>query len=166
MIPSIGVIALAALVPMVMGFIYYNPKTIGTAWMKASGMTEEKMKGANMPAIFGVSLLLSFLLAFIVFPMVVHQSALYSLMAGDAGFGVEGSDTTLALNELMELYGDRFRTFKHGAFHGVIVGIFLVFPILGINDLFERRPLKLTLINASYWTISIALMGGVICQWA
>ena len=166
MIPNIGVIALAALVPMIMGFIYYNPKVVGTAWMKASGVTEEKMKGANMGVIFGVSLLLSFLLAFLVFPMVVHQSAMYSLMANEPGFGVEGSDTMNALNELMAQYGSNFRTFKHGAFHGVIIGLFVVFPIMGTNNLFERRPFKLTMINTGYWTITIALMGGIVCQWA
>ena len=43
----------AALSTLVVGFIWYNPKVFGTIWMKESGMTEEKMKGANMAMIFG-----------------------------------------------------------------------------------------------------------------
>ena len=47
-------VLVAAIVPMIMGFIWYNPKTLGTAWMKAAEVTEEKMKGANMAVIFRV----------------------------------------------------------------------------------------------------------------
>ena len=53
-------VLVAALVPMVLGFIWYNPKVMGTAWMKETGLTDEKMKGGNMAVIFGVSFLLLF----------------------------------------------------------------------------------------------------------
>ena len=66
-------ILVTALVPMVMGFIWYNPKTLGTAWMQAAGVSEDKMKGANMAVIFGVSFVLSFLLSFALQFMVIHQ---------------------------------------------------------------------------------------------
>jgi hypothetical protein len=166
MIPNFGIIALAALVPLVIGFIYYNPKVVGTAWMKASGVTKEKMEGANMGVIFGVSLLVSFMISFVMFHLVVHQSALHSLFFNEPGFQVEGSDTMNELGALMDLYGDRFRTFKHGSFHGTIVGIFIIFPIILTNALFERKSFKYALINSGYWIITLALMGGVICQWA
>jgi len=68
MLPNLGVVALVALIPLIMGFLYYNPKTLGTAWMKASGVNEDTMKGANMPLIFGASLLLSFLIGMGVWP--------------------------------------------------------------------------------------------------
>ncbi|MFT4524505.1 MAG: hypothetical protein ACI9FU_000944 [Granulosicoccus sp.] len=44
-----------ALIPMIVGFLWHNPKLFGNAWMQAADMTEEKMKGGNMPVIFGVS---------------------------------------------------------------------------------------------------------------
>ena len=57
----------ATLVPMVLGFIWYNPKTpMGALWMKETGMTDEKMKGANMPLIFGLSIIFSFLMNFFI----------------------------------------------------------------------------------------------------
>ena len=165
MFPHVGIVALAALIPMIMGFLYYNPKTLGTAWMKASGVTDEKMKGSNMPLMFGMSLLLSFFLGMGVWPLVVHQTGVFSLFANDAGFVMNDSSSIPALGEFMDVYGDRFRTFGHGALHGVMGGLFIVLPIMGTNNLFERRPFKLTLINAGYWTITLALMGGVLCQW-
>ena len=44
-------------------------------------------------------------------------------------------------------YGDAFRTFKHGALHGTIAGIFIALPIIGTNALFERKSAKYIFIN-------------------
>ncbi|MFT5779621.1 MAG: hypothetical protein ACI837_002580 [Crocinitomicaceae bacterium] len=166
MMPHIGIVALAALVPMIIGFTYYHPKTMGTFWMKESGVTEEKMKGANMPLIYILSLVFAFMLAFILYALTVHQTDLYSLHAEEKGFGAEGSATMLRLQDLMAEMGDRFRTFGHGAFHGAILAIFVALPILATNSMFERKSFKLIFINAGYWLITISLMGGIICQWA
>ena len=50
---KIYMIFVAALIPLAIGFIWYNQKVFGTAWMKEAGVTEEKMNNANMPLIFG-----------------------------------------------------------------------------------------------------------------
>ncbi|MFT4968832.1 MAG: hypothetical protein ACI9O4_000565 [Chitinophagales bacterium] len=34
----------AALIPMLLGFIWDHPKVLGTAWMTACGFTEERDK--------------------------------------------------------------------------------------------------------------------------
>jgi Protein of unknown function (DUF1761) len=62
MTPNFLILLAAALVPMVMGFIWYNPKVFGTAWMNLAGLTEEKMKSGNMAVIFIMSFVLSFFL--------------------------------------------------------------------------------------------------------
>lgn len=166
MLPEMNFLAiiLAALVPMVVGFIYYNPKTVGSAWMKASGMTDEKVKSGNMLVIFGSSLLLSFLMAVIMVQMVIHQTDLFSLFNGKEGMGVAGSEVQNAVDEVLRLGGDNFRTFGHGMVHGAFVGILLIFPIITTNNLFERKPFKLSLINSIYWIITLMLMGGILCQ--
>ncbi|HNL85462.1 MAG TPA: DUF1761 domain-containing protein, partial [Chitinophagales bacterium] len=61
-------------------------------------------------------------------------------------------------------YGNEFRTFHHGALHGALSGLFLIFPVLSINALFERKSWKYIFINSGFWIISFALMGGIICQ--
>jgi hypothetical protein len=159
-------VALAALVPIVVGFLYYNPKTFGNAWMKACGLTEEKLKGGNKALIFGTTLVLSFLLSFMLFMLVVHQTDYYSILVDEPGFGVDGSDLMNQIAVFMESFGDNFRTFKHGAFHGGMLGFFIGLPIIMINGLFETRSLKYGFINAGYWIITLALMGGILCQWA
>lgn len=149
----------AALIPTVIGFIWYNPKVFGNAWMAAADMTEEKMKGANMAVIFGVSLLLSVMLSFVLTTLVIHQMHIYSLFDGftDAASQAE-------MEGLLATYGDRFRTFGHGALHGTIAGLFIVLPILGTNALFERKGFKYIAVNVGYWIVTLALMGGVLCQ--
>ena len=61
--PNILAIVLAALIPMLMGFIYYHPKVFGKVWMESLGLTEEDLKKGNMAVLFGVSLVMSFLLS-------------------------------------------------------------------------------------------------------
>ena len=160
------VLLISAIIPLLIGFIYYNPKTLGNAWMKEAEMTEEKMKNANMIKIFGLCVLFSFMLAMAEQFMVIHQYHVYSIFQGDPSFQDPNSEVGMMLSDFMAKYGSNFRTFKHGAFHGTIAGLFLALPIVGINALFERKSFKYTLIHTGYWTITLALMGGVICAFA
>lgn len=156
----------AAVIPTITGMIWYNPKVMGTVWMEASGMTEEKIQGGNMPLIFGISFVMAFLLAVEMNFVVVHQNHFYSILMGDPSLMVEGSELNMYAADFMEKYGREFRTFKHGLFHGIIAGILFALPILSTNALFERKSFKYIAVNAGYWIITIGLMGGVICQWA
>jgi len=126
-------IVIATLIPTVMGFIYYNPKVFGNAWMQSLGKTEEELKPDNMAVIMIVSLILSLLLSFF-------------LLGFNNGEGQEGE----------------FDTFKHGAFHGAFLAIMVAIPVLVTNGLFEKKSWKNALINSVYWIITITLMGGVL----
>ena len=65
--------------------------------------------------------------------------------------------------DFLAKYGRKFLSFRHGALHGVIAALFGIWPVIGINALFERRGWKYTAIHLGYWVITFALMGGVIC---
>lgn len=164
--PNFLILLLAALVPMVMGFIWYNPKVLGTAWMNASGVTPDKMQGANMGVIFGVSFLLSFFLAFGLQFIVIHQWGVASALSTDPSISDPMSELGGYFANFMAKYGHNFRTFKHGALHGTMTGILMALPILGTNALFERKGFKYIMINVGYWTITMALMGGIICAYS
>ncbi len=155
----------AALIPTAVGFVWYNPRVFGNAWTKASEMTEEKMKGANMGLIFGVSFVLSFLAAAAMNSIVIHQLHLYSILIEEPGFGDPDSELGKWFAGFMEEYGNNFRTFRHGLFHGTAAGITLALPVLGVNALFERKGFRYIAINAGFWIVCFALMGGVICAW-
>lgn len=156
--------ALAALVPLVMGFIWYGP-LFGNAWMKQMGFTKESLEGANMAVIFILSYIFSFMVAFFLLPMVVHQMGVYATLAGEPGFAESTGKAYTYFQDFMGTYGDLHRTFKHGALHGALVGIFIVLPILAIQAMFERKTAKYIAINAGYWIVCLAIMGGIVCQW-
>lgn len=160
------IILVAALVPLVVGFIWYNPKIFGNAWKNAANVTDEQMKGANMALVFGLSFFLSFLLAMSVQFMVIHQWSIYSILANEPGINDPTSEISLTIMAFMEKYGSNFRTFKHGAFHGVLAGIMVALPIMGTNAMFERKGFKYIAINGGYWIVCLALMGGIICAFA
>jgi hypothetical protein len=158
--------AVAAIIPLVMGFIWYGPMLFKKAWMKEVGFNEESMKGANMALMLVVSYVLSLLMAFILQTIVIHQFAAQSILFGEPGFAEGTGEAYTFLQDFMTTYGDRFRTFGHGASHGAIVGLFIGLPIMGTNAMFERKSFKYVLINVGYWTVTLALMGGILCQTA
>ena len=149
----------AALSTLLVGFIWYNPKVFGTIWMKEAGMTEEKMKGANMIMIFSMAVFYAFLMALILQMLTIHQYGALGMVGGDPSLA-KPSYTAFMLD-----YGTAFRTFKHGMLHGFITGLFLALPIVGTNALFERRSWKYTLISGGFWIVCFTIMGGIICAW-
>lgn len=149
----------AAVSALVVGFIWYNPKVFGSVWMKAAEMSEEKMKGANMSKIFGLALLFAIMLSFAMPGIVIHQFGAMSLMGGDATAALPSYEAFISD------YADAFRTFKHGALHGFMSGLFIALPILGTNALFERKGAKYIFINSGYWIVTLTIMGGIICAW-
>ncbi|MEW4922339.1 DUF1761 domain-containing protein [Algibacter sp. 2305UL17-15] len=149
----------AAVSALVVGFIWYNPKVFGNAWMKEAGMTDEQVKGGNMMKIFGLALFFAFLLSTALPGIVIHQLGAFSLVGGDPSTALPSYEA------FVSDYSDAFRTFKHGAFHGVLTGVFIVLPILGTNALFERKSAKYIFINSGYWIVTLAIMGAIICGW-
>jgi Protein of unknown function (DUF1761) len=155
-----------ALVPLIVGFIWYNNAFgFGKAWMAATGLKEEDLQRDFSPVkVYGSAYLLGIFLAVAMMPMTIHQMGLSSMLMGVDGVMERTSEAGKAFGYLMDTYGANFRTFKHGAFHGLINGIFLALPIIAISALFERRSWKYIFIHLGYWMITMAIMGGLICQ--
>ncbi len=124
-------ILVGAIVPMVLGFIWYNPKTFGTAWMDAMGMSEEERNEKPNPMIMVGALLLAAVISF--------------GLSRYAGHTEEGMSQ-----------------FVHGMYHGLMPALFIAVPVLISNSLFEKRSTKHILINAAYWIVALALMGGTV----
>lgn len=134
-------LVVAALAPLAIGSIYYGP-LFGKAWQKEVGMTDDELKAGNYAKIFGLSLVFAFFIAMTLWMQV---------MMGGAPGEEHGANPYL--------------TFKHGALHGSMLGILLILPIIGTIALYERKSLKYVLLTVGYWTISMAVMGGIINAW-
>lgn len=125
--------------------------------MRESGMTEEKMKGANMAMIFGLSVVYAFFISFILQMLTIHQFGALGMVGGDPALAKP------SYAAFMADYGENFRTFKHGMLHGFLTGLFLVLPLIGTNALYERRSWKYVLVTGGFWTVCFMIMGGIIC---
>lgn len=81
-------IIVSTLAAFVIGFAWYSPVLFAKAWMKASGMTEEKVKSANMAKTFGTALVLTFIAAvnlafFLADPSInAQKGAFYGFLTG------------------------------------------------------------------------------------
>ncbi|MGY6647661.1 DUF1761 domain-containing protein [Wenyingzhuangia sp. IMCC45574] len=164
--PNLLITLLAAIVPLVTGFIWYHKSVFGNAWMRTIGIDPNAEMTPPNPIIFLWCFLLSFLIAFILTPIVIHQYGVFSVLIDEPGFNKPGSEVATYFQDFMKQYGNNFRTFKHGALHGSLIGLLLITPILGIISLFEKKPFKYVAINGAYWAVSLAIMGGIICQFA
>jgi len=161
---NILIYLLSALVPLVVGAIWYNPKVFGKAWLKSSGLTEEYARGANVPVIMGLLFLFSILVSLALAQYAIHQQAIHNLFLFHADYGNDNSELGQYINNFMGTYGERHRSFGHGALHGVLAGLFFSLPFVSSGAMFERRGFKYIAIHVGYWIISCAIMGGILCQ--
>ena len=134
-------IVVATLAPLAVGFVWYGP-LFGKAWQKETGISDEELKKGNYPLIFGLSTVFAFFIAFMIWAMV--------LTGGGAG----------------EIHGqDPYLTFKHGSFHGLLLAVFVILPVIGTIALYERKSFKYVFITVGYWAVSFAIMGGILNVW-
>ncbi len=152
----------AALIPLLIGSLWYSKLVFGNSWMRANRFHPEDMKRGRAALLVVLALVFSFMLSAALSSVVIHQAHLHSIVAGR----YETPEAKAWLESSMAKYGANYRTFKHGAFHGVIAAVFMALPIFGIIALLERRSWKYVLIHLGFWVLSLALMGGVLCQFA
>lgn len=154
-------VLVAAITTLVVGSVWYSPLLFGKAWMKETGLTEEDLKKGSMLKIFGLTFIFSVMFAMILQMLCVHQFGPLGMIGGPDY--IETANPSYAA--FMADYGTAFRTFEHGALHGFISGLFLALPMIAINGLFERKSWKYILIHTGYWTVSMTIMGAIVCGW-
>ena len=138
-------IAVASLIPLVMGFLYYHPSLFGAAWMRANGFSKETMS-PPAPTMYLLALVVSFLFAFFIAANVT------------GGGGVDASQVTAP-------DGHSYVTFGHGLAHGVIFAITVLLPIFVTMKIFEQRSWGWAMVNWGYWALTVCVMGGLLSAW-
>ena len=159
---SINFLALlsAVIANLFIGFIWYNPKVFGNVWMKETGIMPKEREKPNLLKIFGGHFIYALLMTLIVQMLVIHQWGAVGMVGGAPEKALP------SYFAFMNDYGTAFRTFKHGALHGTMTGLFFALPLIGISALYEGRSFKYVLIAGGYWIVSLAIMGGIICGWS
>ena len=67
-----------------------------------------------------------------------------------------------AVNFVIGLHDPAEQTLTHGAFHGMLSAALYGLPAVAINYLYQKKSLKLFLIDGGYLLAFMSLMGGVL----
>ncbi|MBK9257487.1 MAG: DUF1761 domain-containing protein [Saprospiraceae bacterium] len=159
------IILATGIIPLLVGGLWYSPMLFGNVWAKEAGVSEADLKNSNMVKIFGLTLVLGIMLAVALSGMVIHQMGVLAALGGPAVLA-ENAELNKEFLDFMSKHGNNHRSFGHGVLHGVMAGLFIFLPVLGVNTLFERKTLKYLLLHVGFWTICAAIMGGIICAFA
>lgn len=154
----------AAFIPIVIGFVWYHPKVFGSVIKAANGRTEEAGSG-HAWWVYVLGYVASYYIARSLGSIVIHQYGLLSMLASEPDVHKAGTELNTTVQGLLDKYENNFRTFKHGAYHGFFTGLYLVLPILAIHTFFEKKKWTWLAVNAGFWLICLALMGGVVCAY-
>ncbi len=76
-----------------------------------------------------------------------------------------GELNDLTTQAFLAEFAGRWRTFLHGAIHGVMVGFMFALPIIAINGVLERKSFKYLAIHAGIWIVCLTIMGSIISGW-
>jgi hypothetical protein len=151
----------AAFTTLLVGFIWYHPKVLGTLWMKEANLTQDELQKGNMLKIFGLTFVFSIFIGMIMQALTIHQLGAHGMIGG----GTKLAEAKPSFAAFMADYGTAFRTAKHGALHGFFTGLLFAFPMIAINGLFERRSWKYIFIHSGYWIVSLTIIGAIVCAW-
>ena len=128
-------VLVAAVAAFGLGALWYGGSALGKSWQKELGFTDEYLQQGSMGKIFGTSFVAMF------------------IMALGMAMLVQGHSDGEAIGWLQGLY------------HGLYVGIFFAAMSMGINYLYQRRSVKLWLIDSLYQIIFLAIMGAILGAW-
>jgi len=123
---------LAALVSMVVGFVYYSPMVLGKPWMKEMGLSSENLKKAQkeMGKLYGLSFVLAMVSAYILSHVMAFSMNFY-------GYGAVMTGLT----------------------SGFWMWLGFVMPSQATDQIFGGKNWKLLAINTGYQLTSLLAMG-------
>lgn len=126
----------AGIINMAIGFLWYSDNLFGKEWRRLQGISEGKPSQDGMMKMMGLGFGSALLMAFV-------------------------------LSNAMVFAGSYLNT--DGVSLGLMTGFWnwvgFMFPIFLGGYLYEKKPVKLVIINSGYWLVSLLAMGVIIAVW-
>jgi hypothetical protein len=155
------ILLLSSFIPLILAYFWFNLN-----WSQKILNLNENSNLAikwSVGSILGL-FILSFMYSISISYQVIHQLHFQSLLLNEVGFDKGEGNAYKDLLYIFELYGKNFRSFGHGAFHGLLNSIFIVLPILVFQKLINKIDWKTIVYIWAFWAIGGILMGGIICE--
>ena len=154
------ILFLTAFLPLIIGYIWYHPKVFGERLAKISGRDLSEIGVTNnlkrALSLYGFGVLISYL----ILVLSVHQVAPHLLFFGEPLMTDPNYEAHAFLQNFLEQFGDRHRSFGHGAIHGFETGLFASLTTLGFAAFAEGQSLKKSWIHIGFWVLTCTILGG------
>lgn len=128
-------VLVAAIANMALGSVWYSPVLFGKTWIALTGLTPEKMQEAKARGM-GKTYAVAFLASLVLACVLAHAVELWAA-------STVGQALTLAF----------------WAWLGFIA------PVLLGSVLWEGKPVRLYVLNVSYYLVALVLMAAILVQW-
>ena len=153
---------LTALIPILLAYIWYHPSVFGTKLATATGQATNQIGVGNNLKRLPFLYLFGLLLSYIVLLLAVHQIGPFLLFFGERAMEDPSYEAHAFLKDFVVQFGDRHRTFGHGMLHGTEIGLFTSLALVGATAMIEGFSMQKAWIHVGFWTVSCALIGGVL----
>ncbi|MBL7789642.1 MAG: hypothetical protein JNL75_07455 [Chitinophagales bacterium] len=155
------ILLLTSTIPLILAYVWFHTGYIHRL-LKLDTHNELTFKWSigNIIALF----ILSFMYSITISYQVIHQLHFQSMLMNEVGFDKGEGNAYKDLVYILELYGKNFRSFGHGAFHGFLNSVFIIFPILYFQKLVSNWSWKMLVYIWSFWAICSMIMGAIICE--
>ena len=157
------ILLLTAFIPLIIGFIWYQPNVFGKKLAATTGASIEQITQPKSLGQLTLIYLFGLLLSYIMLLLSVHQIGVFQLFFLDSSFADTSSEFRSFTNDFLAKYGSRHRTFGHGMIHGAEASFFFSLAILGISALLTGKSLKSIWVHVGFWVVTCSLIAGVIC---
>ena len=154
-------LSLTSLIPIIVAYVWFNPNVYNRIF---KGGDPSPFFFRWTPSSSSMLFVFGFMYSIALSYQVIHQLHFQSLLMNEVGFLKGEGNAYKDLIYIFELYGKNFRSFKHGAFHGLLNSIFIVLPILVYGKYTSASSWRSVIFQWMFWMICGVLMGGVICE--
>lgn len=151
--------ALIAFVPLILGFVWYQPKMPWIRWIgDRDPLRIQRPSFIKLLLLYG----LSAALVFVYMNLIIYQIGFYELFFTDVMRGDQESKRIA--EEFLAVYGHKHRHLGHGLFHGLIDAFALALPFIAFYSVVEKTDRKRTMVHFGFWAICSTLIGGLVAQ--
>lgn len=156
------VVIVTTILPILLAKIWFSESTRSLFKLAPSN---PKNDSPNKSILFyPITILLSLFFSISMHFQVIHQFHFKSLFLDEVGFNESQGSAFKAFEYIMNSYGDKFRTYDHGIFHGLLNAIFIVLPILFLFKIEFNFTKKALLYYWLYFALTMMITGSIICH--
>ncbi|MFK7979531.1 MAG: hypothetical protein AB8G86_06090 [Saprospiraceae bacterium] len=150
---------LIAFIPLIIAAFWYHPKSIVVKWAQMDDLINP-LTLRPLQVIW--AFLLSFTLVYGYINLTIHQMGFYELFFTDIMLGSEEAKQITV--DFLAKYGQKYRNFGHGVFHGALNAFLFALPFVGLQALLNNKKTKYVLFHFSYWLLTSMIIGGLISE--